>query len=59
MVILDIDINTLVGTDVNLIKNLESDFWQYSADKIQKNKNTIRHSLQMNNYQDINFLVKN
>ena len=36
VVILDIDINTLVGTDVNLIKNLESDFWQYSADKIQK-----------------------
>ena len=36
VVILDVDINTLVGTDVNLIKNLESDFWQYSADKIQK-----------------------
>ena len=36
VVILDVDINTLVGTDVNLIKNLESDFWQYSADRIQK-----------------------
>ena len=36
VVILDVDINTLVGTDVNLIKNLESDFWQYSADRLQK-----------------------
>lgn len=36
VVILDVDINTLVGTDVNLIKNLEKDFWQYAADKIQK-----------------------